>query len=47
MSGSIELGEFLEPGYFEQEERTKNENTALEDVWNEYPGLTIMKSEPL
>ena len=40
MSGSVELGEFLEPGYFEQEERTKNENTALEDVWNEYPGLT-------
>lgn len=40
VSGSVELGEFLEPGYFEQEERTKNENTALEDVWNEYPGLT-------
>ena len=40
VSGSIELGEFLEPGYFEQEERTKNENTALDDVWNEYPGLT-------
>ena len=28
------------PGYFEQEEREKNENTALEDVWNEYPGMT-------
>ncbi len=40
ISGSIELGEFLAPGYFEQEEREKNENTALEDVWNEYPGLT-------
>ncbi len=40
VSGSVELGEFLEPGYFEQEERAKNENTALEDVWNEYPGLT-------
>lgn len=39
-SGQVELGEFLEPGYFEQEEREKNENTALEDVWNEYPGLT-------
>ena len=46
MSGSVELGEFLEPGYFEQEERTKNENTALEDVWN-IPVLPIMKSEPL
>ncbi|MEG0798777.1 MAG: ABC-F family ATP-binding cassette domain-containing protein [Acidaminococcaceae bacterium] len=40
IAGSVELGEFLEPGYFEQEERTKNENTALEDVWAEYPGLT-------
>lgn len=40
LSGSIELGQFLSPGYFEQEERTKNENTALEDVWNEYPGLS-------
>lgn len=40
ISGKIELGQFLEPGYFEQEERAKNENTALEDVWNEYPGMT-------
>lgn len=39
-SGKIVPGEFLEPGYFAQEEREKNENTALEDVWNEYPGLT-------
>lgn len=40
ISGKVELGQFLEPGYFEQEEREKNENTALDDVWNEYPGLT-------
>ena len=40
ISGKIELGQFLEPGYFEQEEREKNEKTALEDVWNEYPGMT-------
>lgn len=40
VSGKVEMGEFLEPGYFEQEEREKNENTALDDVWNEYPGLT-------
>lgn len=39
ISGKVELGEFLAPGYFEQEERNKNENTALEEVWNEYPGL--------
>lgn len=40
LQGKIELGQFLSPGYFEQEERTKNENTALDDVWNEYPGLS-------
>ena len=40
VSGKVELGEFLQPGYFEQEERDKNEKTALEDVWDEYPGLT-------
>lgn len=34
------LGEFLYPGYFEQESNRHNTNTALEDVWNEYPGLT-------
>lgn len=40
ISGKTELGEFLMPGYFEQEDREKNDRTALEDVWNEYPGLT-------
>lgn len=40
VSGSVELGEFLMPGYFEQEESKKNDNTALEDIWQEYPGLT-------
>lgn len=40
ISGKVELGQFLQPGYFEQEEREKNDKTALEDVWNEYPGLT-------
>ncbi len=39
-SGQIELGEFLEPGYFEQEEKERNEKTALEDVWDLYPSLT-------
>lgn len=39
-SGTIRQGDFLQPGYFEQEERIKNEKTALEDVWDEYPGMT-------
>lgn len=40
LSGKITQGDFLQPGYFAQEEREKNEKTALEDVWDEYPGLT-------
>jgi len=40
ISGSLELGEFVEPGYFEQEEREKNEKTALDDVWDTYPSLS-------
>ena len=40
LSGKITQGDFLQPGYFAQEERGKNEKTALEDVWDEYPGLT-------
>ena len=38
--GSVELGDFIEVGYFEQEERAKNQKTALEDVWDAYPALT-------
>ena len=40
VSGKIELGEYLEPGYFEQEDRVKNEKTALQDVWDAYPAMT-------
>ncbi|MEL7565465.1 MAG: ABC-F family ATP-binding cassette domain-containing protein [Dehalobacterium sp.] len=39
-SGEIHLGENLFPGYFEQESSRNNSNTALEEVWNEYPGMT-------
>ena len=28
------------PGYFEQESSRDNTNTALEEVWQEYPGLS-------
>ena len=38
--GKVYLGEHLYPGYFEQESSRKNTNTALEEVWNEFPGLT-------
>ena len=38
--GEVELGDYLEVGYFEQESSMENYNTALEDVWQEYPALT-------
>lgn len=40
IAGEIELGDYLYPGYFEQESSRDNNNTALDEVWNEYPGLT-------
>lgn len=39
-AGKVELGDYLQPGYFEQESSRDNTNTALEEVWNEYPGMT-------
>ncbi|WP_066503262.1 ABC-F family ATP-binding cassette domain-containing protein [Abyssisolibacter fermentans] len=37
--GSVVLGDYLEIGYFEQESSNDNNNTALEEIWNEYPGM--------
>ncbi|MDP0507090.1 MAG: ABC-F family ATP-binding cassette domain-containing protein [Fusobacterium sp. JB019] len=39
MSGEVEQGQFLETGYFEQEENIKG-ITALDFIWNEFPSLT-------
>lgn len=39
VSGNVTLGDYLSPGYFEQEAGRYNSNTALDEVWNEYPGL--------
>ncbi|HYH05303.1 MAG TPA: ABC-F family ATP-binding cassette domain-containing protein [Bacillota bacterium] len=39
VTGEVQLGDFLFPGYFEQESSQYNSNTALEEVWNEFPGL--------
>lgn len=39
-AGNVTLGDYLYPGYFEQESSRNNSNTALEEVWNEYPGMT-------
>jgi ATPase subunit of ABC transporter with duplicated ATPase domains len=40
VNGEVELGDYLYPGYFEQETSRNNSRTALEEIWNEYPGLT-------
>lgn len=39
-SGAIEQGEFVSVGYFEQEEAKGNMNTALDELWQAYPGMT-------
>lgn len=39
-SGNVLLGENIHPGYFEQESALHNSNTALEEIWSEFPGLT-------
>ncbi len=40
MAGRVETGDFVQPGYFEQESSQHNTNTAIEEIWTEYPGLT-------
>ena len=39
ISGHVEHDQFVETGYFEQEERG-SENTALEEIWAEFPGMS-------
>ncbi len=40
ISGDIEHGEFVEHGYFEQESAQGNSRTAIEEIWEEYPGMS-------
>ncbi|MBE6851349.1 MAG: ABC-F family ATP-binding cassette domain-containing protein [Ruminococcus sp.] len=39
VAGTVEHDQFLEVGYFEQEEIATNE-TALQTIWDEYPSMT-------
>lgn len=39
LSGTVEHDQFMETGYFEQEEQG-NDRTALEEIWAEFPGMT-------
>lgn len=40
LSGTIELGDNLDIGYFEQEMKEANYNTCIEEVWTEFPSYT-------
>ncbi|WP_199614303.1 ABC-F family ATP-binding cassette domain-containing protein [Paenibacillus alkalitolerans] len=40
ISGSVELGDYLHIGYFEQEIKGTNYNTCIDEVWNEFPSFT-------
>ena len=40
LSGSCELGENLQIGYFEQEVKGDNKTTCIEEIWQEFPSFT-------
>ncbi len=40
LEGEIELGDYLEIGYFEQEMDQSVDTTCLEEIWEEFPGLS-------
>ena len=40
LSGSCELGENLQIGYFEQEVRGDNRTTCIEELWQDFPSYT-------
>ena len=40
ISGSVELGENVEIGYFQQEMDPNIETTCMEEIWQEFPGFS-------
>ncbi|MGZ0134965.1 ABC-F family ATP-binding cassette domain-containing protein [Priestia megaterium] len=40
ISGSVEKGDYQHIGYFEQEVKSANYNTCIEEAWNEFPHFT-------
>ncbi len=40
LNGSVELGDYLSIGYFEQEMAPGNTTTCIEEIWKEFPGFT-------
>jgi len=43
LSGEIELGDYLEIGYFEQEMDQNIGTTCIEEMWNEFPSYTQLE----
>ena len=40
LSGSVERGDFLEIGYFEQEMDPDTQTTCIEEIWKEFPSFS-------
>ena len=40
LSGSVEQGDYLQIGYFEQETRPDIETSCIEEIWQEFPAYT-------
>ncbi len=40
LSGTVEQGDYLHIGYFEQEMSQDVNTTCIEEIWNEFPGFT-------
>ena len=40
LEGTVELGENLQIGYFEQEGDSNNATTCIEELWKEFPGFS-------
>ena len=40
LSGEVHRGDYQSIGYFEQEDRSGNKNTCIDEVWEEFPSYT-------
>ncbi len=40
VGGKVVIGDFVIPAYYEQESARNNSNTALEEIWQQYPSMT-------
>ena len=43
LGGDVELGDYLEIGYFEQEMPKGNTNSCIQEIWEEFPSYTQYK----